>query len=232
MGCIGAGLFMSAAAALLFYQSAAGMAAAILFLPLCIRRGKKQLLAARKNALLLQFRDAMQSTAASLLSGYSIENAWKESERDMEELYGTNACMTTELRQMNAAVQMNKPLEQVLYQFAIRSGCEEILSFAEVFRFAKRSGGNFAKIIQKTVTAISERIEVEREIMTVIAGKKMEQRIMNLVPLCMILYLNLTSGEFMKPLYGNTVGITVMSAALLIYLGAVILADKLSDIRV
>ncbi len=226
------GFGISVLVAWLFFRSPIGMAAAILLIPMRIRSGKRQKLLEKKQALLLQFRDAMRSVSLSLLSGYSVENAWLESERETEELYGAAACMTMELGRMNAAVRLNEPLEQVFYQFAFESGCEEIISFAEVFCFAKRSGGDFAKIIQKTVVRISEKIEVEREIQTVIAGKKMEQKVMSFVPFFMILYLNLTSREFMTPLYGNTLGAAVMSIALFLYLCAVMLAEKLSDIRV
>ena len=45
--------------------------------------------------------------------------------------------MVEEMRQMNAGIGMNQPVEQLLYQFAVRSECEDIMEFAEVFRFAK-----------------------------------------------------------------------------------------------
>ena len=231
-GCIAAGILISGIAAWLLYRSWFGMLSAILFIPLCIRARKRQQLTQRRQKLLLQFRDSMQSVAAALLSGYSMENAWRESEQDMLHLYGADAYMVMELKQINAAVKMNQPIEQVLYRFAVRSGCEDIISFAEVFQFAKKSGGNFGKIIQTTVRRISGKIEVEREISTMISGRKMEQKIMNMVPVLLIFYLNLTSGEFMEPLYGNLFGVLVMSFALAAYLGAVVLSEKIMRISV
>lgn len=47
------------------------------------------------------------------------------------------------------------------------------------FCSAKRSGGDFHKIIATTIEHISDKIEVEREVQTVISAKKMEQKIMN-----------------------------------------------------
>ena len=69
-----------------------------------------------------------------------------------------------------------------MLSFAARSGCEEIESFAEVFAFAKRSGGDFVHIMQTTVQKLAGRIEVEREVATVLAGKRLEGRIMEIMP--------------------------------------------------
>ena len=65
-----------------------------------------------------------------------------------------------------------------------------------------------------------------------IAGKKMEQKIMNIVPVALLVYLNLTSEEFLAPLYGNILGICVMTIAFFAYLGAVLLAQKITKIKV
>lgn len=97
---------------------------------------------------------------------------------------------------------------------------------------AKRSGGDFHKIIATTIEHISDKIEVEREVQTVISAKKMEQKIMNVIPVFIILYLNLTSGEFLAPLYGNIFGISVMTGALGAYLAAIKISAKMTAIKV
>lgn len=186
----------------------------------------------KRQTLLLQFRDAMQSVAAALQAGYSMENAWRESEKEMTELYGQDGIFVGELHQINQAVGMNQPIEKLLYEFALRSDCEDIQNFSDVFLFAKRSGGDFHKIIATTIEHISDKIEVEREVQTVISAKKMEQKIMNVIPVFIILYLNLTSGEFLAPLYGNIFGISVMTGALGAYLAAIKISAKMTAIKV
>ena len=79
---------------------------------------------------------------------------------------------------------------------------------------------------------ISAKIEVEREVDTVIAGKKLEGKIMSVMPFFILAYLNLASGEFIDPLYGNLAGVLVMSAALLVFVGAMAINRRISDIRV
>lgn len=216
----------------LFYQSVYGMALSVfLFFFFCRRYAKKRK-EKRQEQLLLQFRDGMQAVASALLAGYSMENAWREAERELRKLHGENTDMVCEFAKMNVAVRMNQPLEQELQDFADRSGCEDIESFAEVFSFAKRSGGDFVGIIQTAVLRISGKIEIEREIATAVAGKKLEGRIMNGMPLFILAYLNLTSGDFLELLYGNVLGVVVMTTALAAYAGAIRLSEKILDIRI
>ena len=229
--CFGIAIVLSVFSSWILYQSFFGMLLFIVIFPLYRKSYKEKQKELRKQKLLLEFKEAMQSVSVSLLSGYSIENAWQEAELEMIELYGTQGYIAKEIKLMNGKVQMNQSIEELLYQFALRSSCEEILEFAEIFRFAKRSGGNFAKIIQNTMFHIGEKIETEREIQIMIAGKKMEQKIMNIVPSVLLVYLNLTSEEFLAPLYGNILGIGVMTIAFFAYLGAVLLAQKITNIK-
>ena len=108
----------------------------------------------------------------------------------------------------------------------------DIESFAEVFSFAKRSGGDFVKIIRTTVQKLVGKIEVEREIATVLAGKKLEGRVMSAMPITILAYMTFSSGDFLDVLYGNTAGILIMSAALAVYAVAMGLSGHILDIQV
>lgn len=216
----------------LFYRSVWGFALFPVVCALYTKSRRKELQKKRTDKLLLEFKDGMQAVSAALLAGYSMENAWREAEKELRELHGEGSLMLTEIQLMNAAVRVNEPLESVLAEFAMRSGCEEIESFAEVLSFAKRSGGDFAKIIRTTVHKLTGRIEVEREISTVLAGKKLEGKVMNVMPMLILAYLTLTSGGFLEALYGNLTGILVMSGALVTYAGALWLSAHILDIQI
>lgn len=230
--CLGMAVMLSALAAWILYKHPVGLVLCVAIFPTYRRNYIGNRIAERKRELLLQFKDGIQSIAVALLSGYSIENAWIEAEKELCELYGEKAYMTKELHYMNKGIRMNQPVEELLSRFAERSGCEDIVGFAEIFRFAKRSGGNFGKILRNTAHRIAEKQEVEREIETVLSGKKMEQKIMNVVPVGLLVYLNLTSQEFLEPLYGNLFGVCVMTGAFAAYVGAVLLASKIVKIKI
>ena len=162
LGCLAAGTAVAAAIAWLFYRSWYGMVLVIPVNYLIVSYYKNKKRDERAKKLMIEFRDAIQAVAAALLAGYSIEHAWKEAEREIMDLYGKEAMITKELIQMNAEIKLNRNVEEILHDLAVRSGVEEIQSFAEIFGFAKRSGGDFPQIIRTTAARISAKIEVER----------------------------------------------------------------------
>ena len=52
------------------------------------------------------------------------------------------------------------------------------------------------------------------------------------MPLGILAYLTFTSGDFLEVLYGNVLGIVIMSTALGIYLAAIKLSEHILDIQV
>lgn len=228
--CLAVSLSATMLLAWLFYRSLWGMVLFPVVLAVISRQMKREKLKKRKIQLLQEFKAAMQALAAALLAGYSMENAWRETERGMTGLYGKKALIVKELCRMNAAVRVNEPIEQALAEFAGRSGCEEIEDFAEIFLFAKRSGGDYVKIIRTTIQKMNGRMEVEQEITAVLAGKRLEGRIMNGMPLFILAYMTVTSGDFLDVLYGNTLGVCIMTAVLAGYGAALRLSARVLEI--
>ena len=126
----------------------------------------------------------------------------------------------------------NSNVEDLLLDFGIRSHIDDIKDFAEIFRIAKRSGGNLTEIIQQTADVIGEKMDVRRKLSTIISAKKMEQSIMNVIPFGIILYIDWSSPGFFDALYHNFTGILIMTALLGIYGLAYVLAGRIIDIKV
>ena len=120
---------------------------------------------------------------------------------------------------------MHIPVEQVLEEFAERVPSEDVKSFVTVFVTAKKSCGDMIGIIR-------DKIEVKREIDTLLAAKKYEFQIMSMVPYGIIAYMSLSFSDFMEELYGNVTGIGVMTLCLGIYVGAYYLGVRLLRIDV
>ena len=186
----------------------------------------------RRKELKLQFRDAVQGLAAALAAGYSAENALREAGRDLKLMYAADADMVQELSAMERKLDANQTIEQVMEDFAGRSGLEEAEVFAEIFSVGKRSGGDLIKIMGDTAVNISDTVETERQVSSALAARRYEQRIMNVIPFAMVLYLRVGCPGFLDPLYGNLPGICVMTACLGLYLGAWYLGKRLLDIEV
>lgn len=229
--CVGKAVLLGAALAYLFYDSWLGLLLIPLLFLIIKRRetgqGEKEL----QSELAKEFLDALRSVGASLLAGLSMENAWREAKREIDRLYGEDSLLGRELEVINHSVGYNMPLEQLLSDFGERSGNADIASFAEVFAFAKRSGGNFVTIIEGTTEHMRAAYETEREIQVLVASRKMEQKVMNVMPMLILAYLKLTSPGFLDVLYGNILGVCFMSVCLLLYGGALVLAEKILSIR-
>lgn len=214
-----------------FYRSLIAAAALIPLGLFFLERKRKELGKKQKNELKIQFKEAVLSISAAMRAGYSAENAIKESYKDMARMFGENSLICKELRYMAGGMQNNIPIEKLLQDFGERSGIEEIKEFGEIFAISKKSGGNIGQIITETVDIISRKLEVDREIETLISAKKLEQNIMNVVPFFILLYVNATSKGFFDMLYHNVAGVVIMTIGIVVYAGAIFLEDKIMDIR-
>ena len=87
-------------------------------------------------------------------------------------------------------------------------------------------------MIRTTVSCIRQKQETVAEIETVLTGKMTEQKVMSLMPLLILLYVRLTSPEFLSGMYGNLTGRAVMTVCLLIYAVAYLWGKKIVGIEV
>lgn len=216
----------------LFYHSVFAVMILLLFIKFFYEDKKKILKDKRRKELNLQFKDAISSLSSALSAGYSIENAFIEVYEDLSLVYTKDALIMKELYHMIRKLEMNETIESLLFDLSKRSGDEDIKSFTEVFSIAKRSGGDFLSIIDMTTNSITGKIEVKREIDVLVASKKLEQKIMNLIPVFIILYIGITSKGYFDILYNNIFGIIVMTICLAIYLFAYWLGRKIVDVEV
>lgn len=179
-----------------------------------------------------QFREMIQSLSAALNTGYSVENAFYETQKELKILYPPEARISKKLLVITRKLRMHIPVEQVLEEFAEQVLSEDVKSFVTVFVTAKKSGGDMIGIIRNTTNQIGDKIEVKREIDTMLAAKKYEFQIMSMVPYGIIAYMSLSFSDFMEELYGNVTGIGVMTLCLGIYVGAYYLGVRLLRIDV
>lgn len=216
----------------LFYDS---VTASVLLSPLIIyfiKRIKKETYKKRIWQLNLAFKEALEGIAAALCAGYSIENSFLEARKDLLLIYSKDTDIIKELSFITQQVECNQRLEDLLLDFAKRSKLEDIINFTDVFIMAKRSGGDIMLIINQTARNISTKIEVKREIQSMIAGKQMEARIMILIPMGIIAYMRIFSTGFMDCLYHNLMGILIMTVALVLYAGGFMLSERIVEIEV
>lgn len=216
----------------LFYDS---FKAAIFLIPFAVldyRSLKKKKLEAQKQELTLQFKAMIEALTTSLNAGYSLEHSFETARKDLLLVFDNKVSIFEELDIILSGLKMNVPLEKLLKDFGDRSSIDDIRNFANVVMAAKKSGGNLIRIIQKTVNSISDKIAVEQEIETLISAKKLEERIMMVMPYGIIFYLRVSNGDFLQVLYHNLLGVMLMTAFLILIYAAELWAAKIMEIRV
>lgn len=215
-----------------FYQSKLVFLAALpvcLIYPFLIR---KTLVEKRRQLLLDQFKEALSTLSSFLSAGYSTENAFRVSVQELKHMYSEDALIVREFVHFTKGMDLNKPLEDMLSDFAYRSGLDDVSNFAEIFIAAKKNGGNLVQIIAHTSGIIRDKVQIMEDIKTLNASKQYEQKVMNLIPFVIIIYMNLSSPDFFMTLYTQTLGRVTMTVCLLLYCLAVYLANRIMDIEV
>ena len=188
----------------------------LLLLPFCFlypKIKKKELIAARKRRLLNEFKEAIMILSSLLNAGYSLENSVKESLVELRLLYEKDNLIIKEFEYICQLIYMNISVERAFDDLAYRSRCEDIRSFAKVLRIAKRSGGELESIIAHTVGVIGDKV-------------------MNIFPLLIVLYIDLSSPGFFNIMYTTIIGRVCMSFGLAVYLLAIYISKRLLNIEV
>lgn len=210
-----------------FYRSIWAVPFFCLLAVLFIRRRSRDKKEEAKKQLVLQFQECIRAVSASLQAGYSVENAFKESRTDMLMMFGKDSFICRELSWIQRGLVVNLTLEELLSDLGRRSRSQEIQEFAEVFTIAKRNGGSIPEIISTSVEVIGRREETEEEIHTQMAARKLEQKVMNIMPFGILIYIESSSPGYFEPLYHNFMGIIIMSGCLCAYLSACVLSERI-----
>lgn len=226
------GVFVSGLVAFTFYRS---FIIFFFLLPIGLAYPLYRVKSLKKKRLLqlsVQFKEGIVLLASFLSAGYSIENAFGLSTRELGLLYGENGLITREFDYLSHQIRINRSVEQALMEFAGRSGLEDVKNFAEVFAVAKRSGGELVPIMNHTVAIIHDKGQIQEEIITLTSSKQFEQKIMNLLPFLIIIYIEMSSPGFFDLMYTTGVGRIIMTVCLAAYLLAYVISGKILDIEI
>lgn len=192
----------------------------------------RYLLNKRRTALSLHFKQALYSLSSSLAAGKSVENAFREAVHDLRMLDPqADHDFIRELIIICTRMEYGEPIETALQDFADRAQMEDITNFADVFVTCKRTGGDLVEVVRRTSSVIGEKLDIQQEIAVTIAQKKFESKAMFAAPFLFLIFLSLTSPEFLAPLYTG-MGYILSSISLLILFGCFIWVQRIMNIKV
>lgn len=204
-----------------------GMIAGRLYLPM----RKKQIIAKRRRKLRSQFIDLLDSLSTSISAGKNVTNAFSSAREDLLVQYNPGDYIVQEVDNIISGIQNNIDIGSMLLNFGERSGIQDIRTFGRVFETAYSKGANLRDVIRNSHLIISNKVEIEEEIETKIAGGKNEQNIMVIMPIILVSVLKMSGGDFAQNFTTGT-GILCTTIALVSFVGAYILGRKIMDIEV
>ena len=231
LACMLIALLLSGTVAYIFYKSL--LAFLILFPIACVAVPpvvRDELRRRRDERLRAEFRDTIVSISGYLSAGYSMENAFAEALKEMQRMGPKDSLMLRELASIVRGIRINQNVEQLLLSFAARSGNDDIQSFAQVFSLSKRNGGDMREVIERTANVIRDKVQVKEDIKTATQAVRFEQLVMSFIPFFVVFYIDLSSAEFLEPLYEGIPGRAVMTVALIMMAVSFLLSRKLTDI--
>lgn len=225
------GIVISLIVAYLFYNSALFVIPLLVPVEIIIIKSYGKMREKRRlRQIEGEFEEMLDCLAGALRAGYSLDNAFVECRKELVVMYGDTSLLVKELNIICHGLKMNIPIEKLVYNMAAGTRVRTISEFAQVLAIAKRTGGDFVSVIRQNADAIRSKRLVLDEIETMIAAKKYENLIMNLMPPGMILYLRITSPEYTKPLYNNVMGICIMTLVFIIYIAGIYFGARIMDI--
>lgn len=204
-----------------------GLLAGKLYLPL----RQEQMLNKRKEQLKMQFRELLEVLSTSIGSGKTVSSAFHEAKYDMTTLYSEDAFIVKELEVINSGINNNINIEVMLLDFGKRSHMQDIESFANVFETCYRKGGDIKEVIKSTQQILSEKVEIELEIETIITSNKTEQKIMTFMPIILIGLIKGMSPEFGEN-FVTAAGIISTTIAIGMFIAAHFIGKEILDIKV
>ncbi|MFC7681263.1 type II secretion system F family protein [Paenibacillus sp. GCM10028914] len=233
VGCIAFGGLLFFVMGYLFYQN--------VFLSLILSFGgliiprfwRRHLLARRRATLNLHFKQALYSLSSSLSAGHSVENGFRDAVDDLLMLDpGAQNDLIFELRVIVSRLEYGEPIESALQDFSRRAGMEDITNFADVFTTCKRTGGDLVEVIRRTSSVIGEKLDIQQEISVMIAQKKFESKALLVSPFLLLLFMNLTASDYMKPMHSSAAGLLISTFALFVLSGCFWWITKMMNIKV
>lgn len=203
-----------------------GVIIGVVFIPVY----KKHLQKKRHNALIMQFRDLLDSLSNSFSAGKNTAGAFEDAYNDMAMLYGDKGYITREVKIINDGLINNYVIEDLIADLALRTAIDDIESFAQVFGVCNRLGGNLKKVVSDSRDIINEKIEIEMEINTTISSNKNEINILCIMPFVIVSMMGMLGNESIT---ANTpLNVLVKCVALAMFAGAYYIGKKVTDIKI
>lgn len=170
----------------------------------------------RRTAFAEQLPDMLQVLAGSLQSGFSLPQALDAVVReDTQPIAG-------EFSRALAETRIGGELETALDRVAERMDSKDLRWSIMAIRIQRSVGGNLVEVLRTTGETMRERASIRRHVRALSAEGRLSAYILIALPILIGSFLFLTRDDYMHPLYTTSLGLAMMTGAVvLVVLGTI-----------
>lgn len=173
-----------------------------------------------------QLPDMLQFVAGSLRSGFSLGQGLDAAVReDTQPVAGEFARALAESR-------IGVDLEDALDQVADRMESSDLRWTVIAIRIQRETGGNLAEVLGNTVETMRERAMLKRHVRALSAEGRLSAYILVSLPIFIGGWIFLTRRSYLRPMYTSSVGIIMLTIAVLMVAGGALWMRKLVKVEV
>ena len=181
----------------------------------------------KKSEIERQFADFLYYISISFSLGRNMIQGMEEALINLKEIYSADAYLVKDIEEIVERYKRSN-IEDV--SILERNDNEDIRDFVKVYENCKETGGNLVEAIGTASRVISEKIQVNREIVLQSSQRKMEGRIIAFMPVVIIAFLKLTGPDYLEVMYTSLAGRIIMSLALVATIISWVLVEKITKV--
>lgn len=181
---------------------------------------------ARMHRIEVQLPDALDLITRALRAGHAFSAALKMTGEEMAEP------IAGEFRTVHDEVNFGVSLEQALTHLSDRVPSMDLRYFVVAVLIQRDSGGNLTEILGNLSRLIRERLKLLAKVRVLSSEGKLSAWILGLMPFALGAVMNLVNHEFMRPLWTDPMGISIVQYMLVLMAFGALLIVKIVKIRV
>lgn len=212
--------FFSICISLLMYKTVLLAVVVLAFAPRIKSYITSIIIERRRAEYMQEFKDFLFLAGTSIGAGRSMPDAIDEAIPGLEEIYTSNSILAKELRIVSRRIKSKSEDDvDVLMELAMYSGIDDVVDFVTVYQVCKQTGANLISSMNKASSMIIDKMTIEKEIKEIVKRKEYEGLFIFCMPVLVIVALNLTSPDYIAPLYETYIGRLVMTLVIVADLG-------------
>lgn len=173
-----------------------------------------------------QLPDALDLITRALRSGHAFSSALQMVGDEMTEP------VAGEFRIVHDEVNFGVALQQALTNLSVRVPSTDLRYFIVSVLIQRESGGNLTEVLTNLSKLIRERLKLMSKIRVLSAEGRLSAWVLGIMPFALAGAMVLANPEFMKPLWNDPMGISIIKYMLILMAFGVLILRKIIKIRV